>query len=94
MLTIDVKGVAGSYDWPAGNIPEDIRVNHFIVLVTYNGKIRSLDITPDVWVIPHKNLAKFIRQYHGRRNVSRAEVKSKGKKFYSAWKQIVGENSA
>ncbi|HKJ63515.1 MAG TPA: hypothetical protein VKA94_16210 [Hyphomicrobiales bacterium] len=84
VVTVEVKGVAGSYDWPADNIPRESRPSHFVVLVTYNGRITQPEIAPSVWVIPHKSLEPFLRQYKGRGNISRAEVRSRGARFENA----------
>ncbi len=90
VVTIDVKGVAGPYDWPADNIRSPINKSHYLVLVSYRGQISDPQVDPEVWVVPYKQIKSFIKQYRGRRNVSRASVRSKGKKFYHAWHLITG----
>ena len=92
-ITIEVKGVAGPYDWPAENVPKEPRRSHFIVLVSYNGKIGVPEVPPSVWVVPHGEVNRFIRQYKGRRNISRASVKRDGHAYENAWWRIVGQRS-
>lgn len=45
-VTIDVKGVARRYDWPATNVRETKRKNHFYVLVSYEGSIQDPSFLP------------------------------------------------
>ena len=91
-VTIEVKGVAGPYDWPADNIPQEHRNSHFVVLVSYNGQIANTTISPLIWVIPQHMIGKYIRQYKNRRNVSRAVVRRDGGRYQDAWHLIVGED--
>ncbi|MCE5206933.1 MAG: hypothetical protein LLG42_01325 [Chloroflexi bacterium] len=43
ITTIDVKGVAGPYDWPADNIHDLENKKHFYVLISFRGQnIRSI----------------------------------------------------
>ena len=39
IYTIDVKGLAGPYDWPADNIKEIQDPNHYYVFIESEGKI-------------------------------------------------------
>ena len=47
-ITIDVKGVAKKYDWPADNLKVDNKRGHYIVLVCFNGKIEDPNEPPSV----------------------------------------------
>lgn len=47
-ITIDVKAVVGEYDWPVNNVQNQPKANHFIVLVSYEGKIQDLATLPSV----------------------------------------------
>jgi hypothetical protein len=93
VVTIDVKGVAGPYDWPADNIAVSGNRRHFVVLVSYEGRIENPSAQPSVWVVPLKDLQKYIRQYKGRRNVSRADILQSGKRYRDAWYRIVGRRT-
>ncbi len=88
-VTIDVKGVARRYDWPATNVRETKRKNHFYVLVSYEGSIQDPSFLPSVWIIPGNRISKFIKQYKTRTNISRALVKNEGSEYRDAWDQIV-----
>jgi len=88
-ITIDVKGVAGAYDWPASNIKEISRKDHFYVLVSYEGSIQDPTCTPSVWIIPSDKIAGFRKRYTTRTNISRALVKSNGEDYKDAWHLIV-----
>jgi hypothetical protein len=88
-ITIDVKGVAGKYDWPATNVRETKRKNHFYVLVSFEGLIQDPSILPSVWIIPGNRISKFIKQYKTRTNISRALVKNEESEYRDAWHQIV-----
>lgn len=88
-ITIDVKGVARSYDWPASNIRDTKRRNHFYVLVCYEGMIRDPASTPSVWVIPSDKISSFMKKYKTRSNISRALVRKNGEEFRDAWDLIL-----
>ena len=88
VITIDVKGIAKKYDWPADNIRAPKSGKHFVVLVSYEGKIEDSSFGPKVWVIPHKKTKRFIKQYRTRKNVSRSLVTKQGKEFLNAWDLI------
>ena len=90
-ITIDVKGVAKRYDWPADNIRVLEGSQHFYVLVSFEGKIDDPLALPSAWIIPSDNLEKFICKYKTRTVVSRAEVNAKGQAFLHAWSQIIGQ---
>jgi len=87
--TVDVKGVAGKHDWPADNIPDKIRNNHFIVLVSFEGHFDDPKEVPRIWVVPHAEIEKFTKQFSGRRNVSRAKLIKEGDDYRDNWKSLL-----
>jgi len=88
-VIVEVKGVAGKFDWPADNIlPQEGRL-HFVVLVSYEGKIQDPSIAPSVWVVPGKVIGTFIKQYKGRRVVSRAKLLKEGVVFKDRWQSLL-----
>ncbi len=90
-VTVDVKGVAGKYDWPAGNIRSIESKNHFVVLVSFEGRIADPTAMPSVWVVPYVELKTYFREYHGGRlNVSRSDILEGGGEYLNAWHLIVG----
>ena len=88
MITIDVKGLAGSYDWPADNIHQLNDEQHYYILLSFEGKISDCHSVPSVWIIPSLKLGNFIKEYKTRRVVSRAKVKSEGQRFLNSWEQF------
>jgi hypothetical protein len=88
-ITVDVKGVAGKWDWPADNISETPKPRHFLIFVSYEGKFDDVNQLPSVWVVPHEDVARFVHQFKGRRNVQRARLKKEGSVFRDAWSLIV-----
>ncbi len=90
-VTIDVKGLAGAYDWPADNVKIPKHDRHFIVLVSFENHIEDVRKTPSVWVIPARKLSPLIAKYPTRTFVSRALVRSKGKQFEQAWQLVLGK---
>jgi len=87
-VRVEVKGVAGKFDWPADNIlPQEGRL-HFIVLVSYEGRIHDASTVPSVWVVPGEVIGTFIKQYEGRRVVSRAKLLKEGGVFKDGWQSL------
>jgi len=88
-VRVEVKGVAGKFDWPADNIlPQEGRL-HFFVLVSYEGRIDNPSTVPSVWVVPGESIGPFIKQYKGRRVVSRAKVLKEGVAFKDGWESLL-----
>jgi hypothetical protein len=88
-VMVEVKGVAGKFDWPADNIfPQEGRL-HFVVLVSYEGKIHDPSIAPSVWVVPGEVIGTFIKQYKGRCVVSRARLLKEGIIFKNGWQSLL-----
>ena len=88
-ITIDVKGLAGRYDWPADNIHLVDDHNHFYVLVSFEGKIADPQSIPSAWIIPAVEMKNFFHQYKTRLDVSRAYLIENGKQFLNAWSLII-----
>jgi hypothetical protein len=92
-VRVEVKGVAGKFDWPADNIlPQEGRL-HFIVLVSYEGRIHDASTVPSVWVVPGEVIGTFIKQYEGRRVVSRAKLLKEGGVFKDGWQSLQNESA-
>lgn len=88
-VMVEVKGVAGKFDWPADNIlPQEGRL-HFVVLVSYEGRIHDPSTAPAVWVIPGELISTFMKQYEGRRVVSRARLLKEGVGFKDGWQSLL-----
>ena len=80
-VTVEVKGSAKGYDWPAGNIQSANPERHFFVLVSFEGRIADATVAPRCWVVPLPKLVPFLRQYKRRRNVSRSAVLKTGQRY-------------
>jgi hypothetical protein len=83
--TIDVKGIAKKYDWPADNIRISKNGSHFLVLVSYEGRIEEPAFMPTVWIIPQEEIEGFIKQFRTRKNISRTLIMKNGERFRNAW---------
>jgi hypothetical protein len=91
-VTVDVKGLAGKTGWPVDNVKE-AKPHHFLVFVCYCGKIKEVEFTPEVWVIPSTKLESFI--YHapgGRKVVQRSKLLQKAQEYRNAWPLIAGKS--
>lgn len=88
LTTIEVKGVAKAYDWPADNIQLTSEDDHFYVLVCFENKISDPYTAPSVWVIPARKVSGFVKNYKTRKVVSRALVKNNGVEYFQAWSLI------
>jgi hypothetical protein len=93
-VTVEVKGTAKRYDWPANNLVTEHPASHFVALVSFEGRIDEADMPPPrVWVIPFSEVGQFERVYPGgRTNVSRAAIRANGDEFENAWRLIAGES--
>jgi len=83
--SVDVKGLAGPYDWPADNIKVLNNPNHFYIFLSFEGKISDPLDSPSVWIIPSTQTEPFIKAYKTRVVVSRALLKRDGSKYNNAW---------
>jgi hypothetical protein len=90
-VTVEVKGVAKKYDWPANNLVTQKPDHHFVALVSFEGRIDEIEMpSPRVWIVPFRDVERLKRFYQGRTNVSRAAVLAEGSPFENAWHLIEG----
>lgn len=91
-VTVEVKGVAKGHDWPANNLVSTKPDQHFVALVSFEGRIVDSDMPPPrVWILPFREVEGFKRHYpRGRINVSRSKLLSAGARFENAWHLIEG----
>lgn len=90
-VTIEVKGVAKKYDWPATNLVTQKPARHFVALVSFEGRIQETEMPPPrIWIVPFNEVAEFKRVYQDRTNVSRAAILASGSRFENAWHLIAG----
>lgn len=90
-ITIDVKGLAGTTSWPVDNLKK-ISKDHFLVFVSYLGKMQDHSIAPEVYVVPSNRVQPLI--YHspnGKRHVLQlSRMRKKGAKYKDAWDLLRG----
>ncbi len=90
-VTVEVKGVAKKYDWPANNLISENPDRHFVALVCFEGRIDDPEMPPPkVWIVPFPEVEQFKRVYQGRVNVSRAAVLAGGSRYENAWHLVEG----
>ena len=86
VVTIDVKGLAGTTSWPVDNVKK-IDKDHFLVFVSFLGKITDYTVPPEVYIVPSKRLAPLV--YHspnGKRHVLQlSRMRKDGTQFRDAW---------
>jgi len=91
-VTIDVKAVAGKVDWLTGNVSDVPKLNHFVVLLTYDGKFEDIHTAPRAWVLPHEQLLRHVKSAKApsiMKFVSRSEI-TKLREYEHAWHLIGG----
>ena len=87
MITIDVKGLKNTTNWPIKSKPE--KKNHFYILVTYKNKLNDLDKSPEVYIIPAIKIKKYLSSWTGNKNVTCVGYsKIKGSEYKDAWDKI------
>ena len=91
--TVDVKAVAGKMDWLFGNSPPHQAKNHYIVLLSFEGKFSEVGSVPRAWVFPSRKLVNFIKVAGNKttRYVSRKAIIETGSEFENGWKLIEKE---
>jgi hypothetical protein len=88
-VTVDVKGLAGTTGWPIDNFRPKER--HFVVLVCFLGKIDDPSVSPEVYVVPAKNVESLTYNAPGgtRRIIQFSRMRKEGATYRSAWKQLL-----
>ena len=90
-VTVEVKGVAKKYDWPADNLVTQHPQRHFVALVSFEGQIDDPGMpAPRVWIIPFPEIEPFKHYFKTRIDVSRKEVLARTGEFENAWHLIEG----
>ncbi len=88
LVTIDVKGLAGSTSWPVDNLKKSA-ANHFLVFVCYVGHIHDPSYAPEIWVIPSDRVEPFVyNSPKSRRVVQLTRLRKQAAEFKDAWSQL------
>ncbi len=89
VVTIDVKGLAGTTSWPVDNVRK-VSAKHFLVFVSFLNKISDHSVAPEVYVVPSTRYKRLV--YHspnGNRQVLQlSRMRKDGKKYRDAWNLI------
>lgn len=93
-VTVEVKGLAGKYEWPAGNLGSQHPEHHFVVLISFEGRISDGAMPPPrAWIVPFEDMDRFMRRYRNRTNVSRSTILRDGAGYENAWWLIAGREA-
>lgn len=88
-FTVDVKGLAGTTNWPVDNLREG-RKRHFIAFVTFLGKIGDPSVCPEVYVVPSEEVSALVYQNPAgnRRVIQLARARKVWARFRGAWELL------
>ena len=88
-VTVDVKGLAGVTNWPVDNLKAG-RSRHFIVFVTFLGKIDDLGVSPESYIVPSKEVSALIYQNPAgnRRVIPLGRARKTWAKYKHAWQLL------
>ncbi len=95
-VTVDVKAVAGKMDWLMGSTPSSPRPNHFVVLVSYEGRFADAQQAPRCWVVRHEDVLPLVKTAGAKgamRYLSRKQVLNTLGTHEGAW-QLLTEGPA
>ncbi|ODS40957.1 hypothetical protein BEH94_10715 [Candidatus Altiarchaeales archaeon WOR_SM1_SCG] len=88
-ITIDVKGLKNTTNWPLS--PKLEKEDHFFVLVSYLNKFADLNIHPDVFVVPSLEIKSLLTPWSGKAQVKQKGVRyrdAKNSKYKDAWELL------
>jgi hypothetical protein len=85
-VNIDVKGLAGTTNWPVDNLKEG-RKNHYIAFVTFLGKISDPSVLQEVYIVPSEEVAGLIYQNPAgnRRVIQLGRARKSWEIYKAAW---------
>ena len=90
-ITVDVKAVAAKMDWLMGSAPDEKNRNHYVVLVSYEGRFSDAHHAPRCWVLRHDEVLPLIKTAKGTgrmRYLSRKEVLGAFGSREGAWRRL------
>jgi hypothetical protein len=90
-ITVDVKAVAAKMDWLMGSSPASAGPNHYVVLVSYEGRFGDAQHAPRCWVLRHDEVLPMVKTAGGKgrmRYLSRKLVLDKCGALESAWQRL------
>lgn len=89
LITVDVKGLAGTTNWPLDNFRRAHK-NHFIVLVSFRDRIRDHEIMPECWIVPSTKIRPLLyKNPKGNRQVlPRHTLIKEAPQYLNNWKLL------
>lgn len=86
LITIDVKGMAGTTNWPMENFKKRTE-NHFVVLVSFVNKIADYSALPEVYVVPSEDVSALIYENPkgSRRGITLSRMRKEAATYKDAW---------
>jgi hypothetical protein len=88
-MTVDVKGLAGTTNWPVDNLKEG-RNRHFIAFVTFLGHIADPSVLPEVYIVPSDEVGALVYQNPAgnRRVIQLGRARKSWERYKSAWELL------
>ncbi len=86
-LTIDVKGLAGTTNWPVDNLKEGEK-RHFIAF--FLGRISDPSVLPEVYIVPSEEVSSVIYQNPAgnRRVIQLGRARKVWEKYRNKWELL------
>ena len=90
LLTVDVKGLAGTTCWPMDNFKKKDKA-HFIVLVSFINRINDHGIVPECWIVPSLEIEKlfYVNPKGNRQVIDRHRIIREGQEYKSKWELLL-----
>ncbi len=83
-ITIDVKGLKNTTNWPLK--PKRMSKRHYFILVAWCNKFDNLNFQPEVFIIPSTDIKKLLSKWTGRSNVTCVGYsRIRNSKYKDAW---------
>jgi hypothetical protein len=90
-ITIDVKAVAGKMDWLMGGSSGSPKSDHYVVLVSYEGRFGDAQQAPRCWVFRHGEVLPLVKTASGKggmRYLSRKTVLDRFSSHEGNWSYL------
>lgn len=86
--TIDVKGINKPTGFPMDNFDESMKLrNHFVIFVCYLNKIDKIEINPEMYIVPSRDIGTKLAIYRNpkgtRKGVRLKDLRSAAKRYIS-----------
>jgi hypothetical protein len=89
-ITIDVKAIAGTTLWPLDNFRGGTE-RHFLVFVSFLGRIGNTDVLPDVYIVPSIEIEALMYHAPGgkRKGMPLSALRRHGLRYRNAWERLL-----